>query len=104
MARFKHRGGDADLRAALLAEAKSMLAFYLGHPWPLDGSDYEPTATEIAQNPFGGAVAALTAGEVVMIHRWSLPDWCADRHVGAPGDYLLLTEGNELEPYDGRRV
>ena len=97
--RERPANNGAALREALLREAKSVLAFFLGHDWPLNGyTTYEPTAKEIAENPFGGEVAALAAGEAVAIHRWSLPDWCPDRHVGRPGDYLLLGVDNSLRP------
>ena len=97
--RDRPANNGAALREALLREAKSVLAHFLGRGWPLNGyTTYEPTAKEIAENPFAGEVAALAAGEAVMIHRWSLPDWCADRHVGGPADYLVLDTDNTLRP------
>jgi hypothetical protein len=45
---------DGALHRYLLAEEKSVLASFLGHPWPLDGhASYEPTPEEIAENEFG---------------------------------------------------
>lgn len=42
------------------------------------------------------ALGDLEAGRAALVRRFDLPDWCADRHLGEPGDYLLLTVDNEL--------
>jgi hypothetical protein len=87
----------AELRAFLLAEAKSALAVLLGHDWPLgDHSSYEPTPQEIAEWPLGGPVAALAEGKAHRLHRRDLPLDHPARRVGDLGDALILTEDNEL--------
>jgi hypothetical protein len=98
MARPKdRRSGGAELRAWLLAEAKSVVAFLLGHDWPLGGhSSYEPTPTEIARHPFGTDVVALSEGRAYRLQRRDLPLDHPARRAGGLSDALVLTPNNEL--------
>jgi hypothetical protein len=85
-------GGDgAALRAYLLAEAKSMLAFFLGHPWPLGGhAEYEPTTREIAENALGGSVQQIASGAAYRLRRNDLPDWHPERFAVGVNDWFEL--------------
>jgi hypothetical protein len=79
------------LRAWLLDEARSLLAFMLGHEWPLGGhSSYHPTPEEIAGHAFGGAVQQLASGGEYRLRRNDLPDWSAERFAGDPNDEFVL--------------
>jgi hypothetical protein len=68
----------AELRAAVLAEVVDCLGG-LGLPTFDDG-----------------LIGPLERGEAVAIKRWDLPDWCPERHVGAPSDDLVLGVDNKL--------
>lgn len=90
-------GGE--LRKYLRAEAKSVLAFFLGHDWPLGGhSSYEPTPAEIAAWPLGAPVRDLAGGEAYRLHRRDLPDWHPARYSGDLGDALVLGADDVLRP------
>jgi hypothetical protein len=82
---------DGALRRYLLAEAKSLLAAFLGHEWPLGGhSSYEPTPEEIAEHAFGGAVQQLASGGAHRLRRNDLPDWHPEGFAGDPNDEFVL--------------
>jgi hypothetical protein len=98
MARRDRPVNNAALREYLLGQAKSMVAFHLGHDWPLGGvSSYEPTEREITETPFGGDVQELASGAAYRLRRSDLPHWHVES-IGGPYDEFLLDENDVLHP------
>lgn len=83
MARVKHSGGEASLRAYLLAEALWLRDAYI---------DKLPEAEPV----FSGPVDALARGKACSLRRYELPDDYPARLVGHQHDILILTETNQL--------
>jgi hypothetical protein len=93
----------AELRQFLLELERELFAGLMTPPTPVDGRPpavVPPELRDALAAAFGSTVQQLAAGEAVLIHRYSLPEWCPEAHEGHPCDYLWLDSDSTLRPYE----